>query len=221
MQKLTEYTPNVQIQLCGRQWHLERAADLETLWEAMCDDEGCSDERLPYWTELWPSSLVLAEWLHHNKAMIAGKRCLDIGCGLGLTALVASWLGGDVIAMDYEPEALYFANRNAIHNNVPSPLWVLMDWRFPAVLAQSCDIIWGGDIMYETRFVDPVLTFLEHSLAPDGRVWVAEPNRNVYKHFRSSLLQRGWKYTKVTTEKIDALYEQNVPVTVNLWELCR
>ena len=35
-----------------------------------------------------------------------------------LTALVAQWLGANVIGMDYEPEALRFARRNAEHNAV-------------------------------------------------------------------------------------------------------
>lgn len=71
---------------------------------------------------------------------------------IGLTALVAQWLGANVIGMDYEPEALRFARRNAEHNAVPQPLWTVMDWRKPAVKRRSLRFIWGGDIMYEQRF---------------------------------------------------------------------
>lgn len=218
---LTEYTPCIELDLCGRRWHLERAASLEALWESMGDDEFGEDERLPYWTELWPSSIVLSRWLFANRAFIAGKRCLDMGCGLGLTALVGSWLGAHMVAMDYEPQALRFASRNAAHNNVPEPLWAVMDWRCPAVRAGACEVVWGGDIMYERRFVEPVLAFLEHALTPGGVAWVAEPDRAVYAHFRTQLDSRGWQSARLVSEQTEALYEQPVPVTVNLWELRR
>ena len=162
---LTEYTPHISVRAAGRIWRLTRAADLEQLWDAMtAAPEDFEDERLPYWTELWPSSVALAGWLAQQQQTIVGQACLDIGCGLGLTAMVGQWLGAKMTAMDYEEDALRFAARNADLNDVPQPLWTVMDWRRPAVRAQSMHRVWGGDIMYEKRFVAPVLHFLDHTL---------------------------------------------------------
>ncbi len=86
----------------GRQWTLLRPESLDVLWEAMTEEEFTEDERLPYWVELWPASLVLAEWLTLNRDRIRDRVCLDVGCGLGFTALVASRLGARVVGMDYE-----------------------------------------------------------------------------------------------------------------------
>ena len=120
---LTAYTPCISVRACGRLWRLQRAADLESLWNAMLDDpQDFEDERLPYWTELWPSSIALCRWLEERRAEIAGRPCLDLGCGLGLTAMVGQWLGAQVIGMDYEEEALRFASLNARHNGVSPPL---------------------------------------------------------------------------------------------------
>ena len=188
MAQLTSYTPTITVHAAGREWTLERAADLETLWNAMSEEgDAFDDERLPYWTELWPSSLVLADWLYSNKERIQGKHCLDIGCGLGLCSLVGTWLGAHVVAMDYEAEALYFARKNAFIKNVPMPLWTVMDWRYPAVVAQSIDHVWG-DIMYEKRFVEPVLDFLDSAilLVAGWQSWTS-----VYDHFQSALKKRG------------------------------
>ena len=70
---LTAYTPFISVRACGRLWRLQRAADLETLWNAMLDDpQNFEDERLPYWTELWPSSIALCRWLEERRAEIAG-----------------------------------------------------------------------------------------------------------------------------------------------------
>lgn len=106
---LEAYTPEISVAAAGRQWRLTRAADLEELWDAMtADPHNFEDERLPYWTELWPSSVALAGWLAARQEEIAGRACLDLGCGLGLTALVGQWLGARVTAVDYEEAALAF-----------------------------------------------------------------------------------------------------------------
>ena len=213
----------IDVTACGRRWELLRAANLEELWEAMTEDpRNFEDERLPYWTELWPSSLVLAQWLERRRAEIAGRICLDLGCGLGLTALVGNLLGARVLGLDYEAEALHFAARNAAHNGlVPGPLWTVMDWRRPAVRRGIAERIWGGDIMYEKRFVAPVMRFLEHALCPDGVAWLAEPGRNVYDAFLQALHGGGWQGRRVFGAQVEPLYAQPVPVTVHVWEISR
>ena len=213
------WKPFVTVNVCGRDWTLERAADMEALWDAMT--EFTEDERLPYWTELWPSSLVLGEWLYEQRQRLRGQPCLDLGCGIGLTALIGQWLGANVIGMDYEPDALHFARLNAVRNRVPQPLWTVMDWRKPAVKRRSLRFIWGGDIMYEQRFAAPVLDFLEYALADDGAAWVAEPGRTVYDTFRTMLINRRWVGRCVWERRIEALYPQERPVPVRIWEIHR
>ena len=58
------WQPFLTVNACGRDWTLERAADMEALWESMT--EFTEDERLPYWTELWPSSPVSYTHLQHG-----------------------------------------------------------------------------------------------------------------------------------------------------------
>ena len=174
-----------------RPWTLHRPLDLESLWEGISEDEFSDDERLPYWVELWPSSLALAIWLEENKARIKGRMCLDLGCGLGFTAILGSSLEARVLGLDYEEEALSYARRNAPANGMPSPYWAVMDGRRPAVKAKSCDFIWGGDILYESRFARPVYYFMDHSPAPDGTFRKEARGRNTYAHFTNLALDRG------------------------------
>lgn len=221
-QPLAHYTSEITVTAAGRDWHLERAADFDALWESMAaDGRADADDHIPYWTELWPSSIVLSSWLALRREEIAGRTCLDLGCGLGLTALVATGLGARVLAMDYEPDALHFARRNAELNGVAQPMWTVMDWRRPAVAAGSIWRLWGGDIMYERRFVAPVLRFFDHALAPQGAAWVAEPGREVYDAFLSGLQSGGWQGRRVHVGQVDALYAQSAPVTVTVWEIRR
>lgn len=176
------------------------------------------DERIPYWTELWPSSLILGDWLVQRRDAIAGKPCLDLGCGLGLTALIGQWLGARVLALDYEAAALAFAQANALGNSVPQPMWTLMDWRRPALARHAFACIWGGDVMYEKRFVGPVLRLLAHALAPEGMAWIAEPGRSVYECFRHALAGEGWDARRVHQACADSCQGQPC---IGVWELTR
>jgi len=54
------------------------------------EEDFVKDERLPYWADVWPSSIVLAEKLLELKG--AGRTALELGCGVGLSTLAAtSW----------------------------------------------------------------------------------------------------------------------------------
>lgn len=222
MRQLTEYSSSLQVRVAGLDLVLHRAEDLESLWERMTDDEFGDDERLPYWTELWPASLVLSDWLKKNAAQIADQPCLDLGCGLGLTALVAASCRARVIGMDYEETALRYARKNAVENGLDSVRWVTMDWRKPALRPGGLSFVWGGDIMYERRFVAPVLDFLAYSLKRGATAWLAEPSREeIFNLFLQALAHRGWKHKLAHEQKIPAIYAQPAPVSVRLWELTK
>lgn len=144
----------VQVEVEGRIWLLDRAADMEALWDRMDNDDMGDDERLPYWAEVWPASVLLGRHILRSAESLSGKACLDLGCGLGLTGMIASSIGAKVVAFDYEWPAVRFARHNAELNGVVQPQWMLMDWREPAVKAGAFDFIWGGDVLYEKRFLN-------------------------------------------------------------------
>ena len=206
------------VEACGRTWLLDRVGDLESRWEALGESEFGDDERIPYWCELWPASLLVSWWLGENAARIAGRTCLDLGCGLGLTALVAADLGARVIGMDYEQEALAFARHNAHVNGVEGILWTATDWRAPGVQPHSVDFMWGGDIIYERRFLEPLAELFDQLLTPGGHIWLGEPQRGVSRSAWDWLAQRGWTVRNITTRPVPS---EGYTVTVNLRELIR
>mgnify|MGYP000556246256 CR=1 FL=1 len=94
--------------------------------------------------------------------------------------------------MDYEPEALRFASRNAVHNGVPQPCWVAMDWRKPTVKPRSLRFIWGGDIMYEQRFAAPCwISSTMHWTGTAWRGWRNRAARFMMRSVRSSFPAAG------------------------------
>ncbi len=214
------------LSLFGREWRLERPATLEELWDAATPETFGEDERMPYWAEIWPSSLVLVRWLEQNRQDISGRNCLDLGCGLGLTAVIGAFCGGKVLAFDYEPEAARSARHNAVLNQVDGAFPLVMDWRVPAIKPHSFSRAWAGDIMYEQRFARPVAAFLHHSLAPGGVMWLAEPSRTVYTEFLAIMRELGWQTRKVHQELAGFVDEQGRDLpgprsTVQIWEIAR
>lgn len=200
----------------GRSWSLNRTADMQSLWDNISHEEFGEDERMPYWAELWPASFMLVRWLGANRHALAGKTCLDLGCGLGLTGIVGSWLGAKVVGMDHQWPAVFFSRENAALNKVPQPLWTQMDWRAPAFKPGVFDCMWGGDIVYETRFYHPLVALFRDHLAPGGRIWLAEPKRSVSLPVWERLAADGFVVTCLACEAVPV---EGYHVTVNLWEL--
>lgn len=214
------YTPFDRIfQSCGRLWHIRRA-DMDKLWENMAGSKE-QEARAPYWNEIWPSSLALAGWLAEMQDDIRGKVCLDMGCGLGFTALMGRWLGAEVIGMDYEAEALEYAGINSVLNSVSGVRWEVMDWRAPTLPPASFDRIWAGDIMYEKDFAGPIAAFIAAMLRPGGRAWISEPGRDVFHHLLDTLPEHGLNHRRICSLPVSPLTDQDVPVPVTIWEITR
>lgn len=202
------------IEAAGQSWTITRPSDLETLWQSMDDQDAHAEEHIPYWVELWPATLALTQWLAGQH--LAQKICLDLGCGLGLSALVAAKQGALVMGMDYEPDALFFAAQNARLNQVIAPLWLCMDWSRPGFQPHCFDYIWGGDIFYEQRFFEPLEKLLLRCLKADGRAWFAIPQRSVSHNVWSRFSHCGWQVAHRGCEKVSV---EQVCMTVDLWEV--
>ena len=123
------------------------------------------DEFLPYWAELWPAATALAAALPE----VAGRRVVELGCGLGVPALVASARGAEVTATDWAEEAIELLRENAARNRLRVRAEV-RDWRAP--WAETFDLVLAADVLYERRNVEPLLARLRE-LAPAGYVGLA------------------------------------------------
>lgn len=214
----TRQAQRLQIRANERTWILERPADLESLWHGLDETDSEAEDHIPYWVELWPATLALCEWLGRRAELLPGARCLDLGCGLGLSALVAADLGALVVGMDYEHDALVHAARNARLNHVAQPLWVRMNWEYPGLAPRAFDYIWGGDIFYEQRFFEHLEALLLRCLTPNGRAWFGDPERTVSRDVWTRFVRRGWKVRNL--EQVVVPFEES-RMTVNVWELRR
>ncbi len=172
---------------------IKRIQNMERLIDAISDDEFNQDERLPYWAEIWPSALGLSEYLVENEIELKDKQILELGCGLGLAGITATFCGGEVLFTDYESLALKFTQINFQRNFNRKPAVQYMDWRHP-LTGKSFDIILAADVLYEKRWLEPVMNVISGCLKDRGKLLLAEPNRTIAKDFFKIIANMNWNH---------------------------
>ncbi len=158
------------VPLDGRDLRLLRPRDAESLLD---EDAFEHEEFLPYWAELWPSSLALARTI--SGRALRGARTLELGCGLGLPSIAAALAGGRVLATDWSPQAVELTRVNAERNDAPLDTLVC-SWTEPGPLLERApwDLVLASDVLYEARNGEALLPLLPR-LGAD--VWLADPGR--------------------------------------------
>jgi predicted nicotinamide N-methyase len=175
---------------------LARPAEPERLLD---EDAFGDDEFLPYWAELWPSGLALAQ--HISELELHGQRVLELGCGLGLPSLVAASAGADVLATDWAPEAVELLQRNAARNGVRLRTAVVR-WEDAATFqGEQFDVVLASDVVYEARNAQPLLAAVDHALAHGGEALVADPGRRHAGEFLDAA-RTAWTIEERATERL-------------------
>ena len=149
--------------------------------------------------------------------LIAGTMTvLDLGCGLGLTGIVAARKGGRVVFADKEPAALAFAAVNAQRNDCRD--WETRPLDFTSdVLDQQFMLILGAEILYDRPTFPVLVTFLERHLAPHGRALLADAKTDQHEGVLRAL---GESRVACGQEEIHER-EGNLPLPVSIVTVCK
>ncbi|HET6880025.1 MAG TPA: methyltransferase domain-containing protein [Pirellulales bacterium] len=183
--------------------------------ELISEEDFNRDERLPYWADVWPSALCLAEQIGH---LPARGRMLELGCGVGFVCAVAIACGFDVVATDYYAEALEFTEVNLARNGLARPITRLVDWRsFPDDLGQF-DLVAAADVLYEKDYPALVAAAIDRTLAPKGVGLVADPGRRGGTPFQQECRNRGMSIERL---RQSPYHNGSVQHTVDLFEIRR
>lgn len=206
----------------GREYALLVPSDHDRLLDEAEDDP---EQQMPYWAEIWPSGVALAELALARGAELAGRPVLEIGCGLGVTATAALAAGADLLATDYSPLSLDLCRHNTLRNAGREPHTLEINWREPrpkllarAEALRGYPVILAADVLYEARDVEPLLALVGRLLAPDGALWLAEPGRETARRFLAAATDAGWH---VATEHAEGPWPDGNRVRVGLHTLRR
>jgi ETFB lysine methyltransferase len=139
------------------------------------EEDFVKDERLPYWADVWPSSIILAGKLLELEGR--GKTALELGCGVGLSTLAATSAGFDVLSTDYYEDALDVTRANVFRNLGTIARTRLVDWRHLPVDLGTFDLVFASDVLYENEYAQLLPVLLRGLLAPDGVALIGDPGR--------------------------------------------
>ena len=171
------------------------------------------DQYMPYWAELWPASQMLSKALI-QQTWPKNHAALEIGCGVGLSGVVALSLGMQVTFSDYDKTAVEFAARNAIANKLNNFKTLPLDWRVPP--KQQFPLILAADVIYEERNIPPLISFISEVLTPGGLCLLSDPDRSTRGGFRYALRQAKLPFTR---QKMTAEGPENRIVTGSVYHI--
>ena len=183
----------------GREYHVhlptERAR--EQLFEASRKNPMA---RPPFWSTIWASGIGLADFALEHRAELEGQTVLELGCGMGVTASAVLEAGAELVAVDLSDLALGLCRYNTLTNTGRAPRSLKLNWReedaqalLESIPDEGFPFILAADVLYESPDIQPLIDIIERLLAPDGILWLAEPDRRVAQRFLDTLALAGWQ----------------------------
>ena len=155
----------------------------------------------PYWALVWTGARAIAAVLLHGPSL-KHRRVLDLGCGLGLSGLVAAECGADVVFGDYLEEPLEFVRASLARRGSdqlsrdPHAGTAHQVRRIDFTrdrLGERFDMILAADIVYDPAHYRPLAEFLDLHLEPGGSILLTESLRADARVFLDGLCALGFK----------------------------
>lgn len=187
------------IKIAGKVFVLETIRDLDDAIDILCNSmtpedqvDPFAEDLCPYFGILWPSAVGLSQFLGMQPELVKNKTILELGCGLGLPSLVASHLGGKVLATDFHPDVEEYFLRNCRHSSVRCG-YQRLNWRENFQEIQKFDVVIGSDVLYESRHPGEVALGLLKFVNPGGTIILSDPGRNYLQQFVTAMNEEGIK----------------------------
>lgn len=162
--------------------------------DGVAEGLGISSATWPIFGVIWPSGEVLAHFLFDFE--IAGKRILEVGCGIGLASLVLNQRRADITATDYHPESGGFLEENVRLNEGRAIPFVRTGWGDADSGIGEFDLIVGSDLLYERGHVELLSGFIEQHAKPRCEVIMVDPGRGNHARFSKRMVGLGYAHSQ-------------------------
>jgi predicted nicotinamide N-methyase len=120
----------------------------------------------PYWAFCWSGGQALARYILDHPEWVRGQHVVDFGAGSAVVAIAAKRAGAArAIAVDTDPKARYFAQRNAELNGV--------ELEVRARMPESFDLLLASDVFYDLE----ATAMVQRAVQAGARALIADPGR--------------------------------------------
>lgn len=151
---------------------------------------GISPAVWPLFGQVWPSARILADAMQTQD--IAGKRVLEIGCGLALASLVIHRRQGDITASDCHPLTEAFLMENLRLNDLPHLQYQTGNWDRENPALGKFDLIIASDVLYERGQPETLSSFIDLHANQQVEVIIVDPDRGNRNPFCRRMASLGY-----------------------------
>lgn len=145
------------------------------------------DSDFPYWSQVWPSAIAMADFIICNPHYVQHKNVLELGAGLGLPSMVAAPHAKNITCSDYLPESINAIRLSAQHNRLQNLTTAILNWHsLPTNL--EADILLLSDINYDPDIFSNLQQIIHQFLDKGSCIILTTPQRLVAKSFLTDLL---------------------------------
>lgn len=187
----------------GDAWRLRVLSDTQQFHDPDGHGEalGVSSAQWSLFGQVWPAGQLLAQAMHGFD--IAGKRILELGCGIGLASLVLQRRGAQVTASDVHPLAEPFLTYNAALNALDAVAYRQLRWDVPLPTLGRFDLIIASDVLYEASQVALLAGVIERHANDTAEVLVTDPGRGNSSRFSRILAAQGFSVVSTRCPRDD------------------
>jgi predicted nicotinamide N-methyase len=182
----------LQVAIGGHSYRLRVLSDRQQFADpdGRAERLGISSAQWCLFGQLWPAGRALAHAM--ERFDVAGKRVLELGCGIGLASLVLQRRGADVVATDVHPLAEPFLAYNAALNGLSAVHFRPLRWDEALPSLGRFDLIIGSDVLYERPLAALLGGVVSRHANVHAEVVLTDPGRGSSGHFTRELIAQGF-----------------------------
>jgi len=142
----------------------------------------------PYWTQVWPSAIAMAQFIVKNPNYFMGKYVTELAAGLGLPSFVVAEFAKNVFCTDYLQEAVKVMSKSMKYTGIKNITCGIVDWNnIPTDFPES-DIILMSDINYNPTDFEILYKVFTRFIALNCTIILTTPQRLLAKPFIERLM---------------------------------
>ena len=158
--------------------------DLFKLMQQKAENKQAS---FPYWAQVWPAAIALAQFVVNHPKYTKNKTVLELAAGLGLPSLAAAPLAKNVACTDYITTAVEVAQQSANYNGFDNVQCYTLDWNaLPHDL--ETEVLLLSDVNYEPQQFEVLYNVMQRFLQKGTTILLSTPQRLMAKPFILQLL---------------------------------